>query len=91
MLIFENSGKTINDWCEEAECSVERFKYWRYKARIQECYGGADQVCENRTWIKTSYDGNGDGGVSICIGSAVIKIGAEFDRQLLRNVVEALS
>jgi hypothetical protein len=88
MQEFNGSGKSMNEWCAEVGCTQHMFKYWRYKVRIHETYQDCD-VAPDTQWIEMPQPSIG--GVSIRVSGTLVEIEPGFDKQLLRDVVEALS
>jgi len=91
MQEYEQSGKSVTEWCAKVGCTHNTFRYWRYRVRIQETYQ-CDEASLPGGWIKGVLPAGPEvGGVAIRIGAAEIVAHRGFDHALLREVVEALS
>lgn len=90
MQDYERSGKSVAEWCAEAGCTCNMFKYWRYRVRIHETYEPAKAALPDGWVIATPMEGY-ESAISIFIGGAKITVERGFDSLLLRGVVEALS
>jgi hypothetical protein len=94
MADYERSGKKVSQWCEEVGCTRDAFNYWRYRVRIQESETEHDGASSPARWLRAdvpSRTAPPTPGIAVAVGGVEIKIVRGFDRELLREAVEALS
>ncbi len=79
------SGLSARAWCRKAEVAYATFTYWRRRLQAERT------AMPPLTLIQVSEETPSHAGLRISVGVAWIEVPPDFDANLLRRVVAALS
>lgn len=81
-----SSGQSVAAWCREHHVSEQQMRYWLKRFPLKPV------APVSPAWIPVLWDDRSvDGGVTIRAGKVMIEVRPGFDRELLADVVEALT
>ncbi|QGQ97673.1 IS66 family insertion sequence hypothetical protein [Paenibacillus psychroresistens] len=89
---FKSSGLTMAAWCKTHEQSMHQLKYWLKKMNISV----RPRSSSSTHWLPVALPSNklqidGTGNLVVRVGSASIEVPADFNANLLRDLVRTLT
>jgi hypothetical protein len=90
---FKSSGLTMSAWCKDHELSLHQLKYWLKKMNISV---RPRSSASSTQWLPVALTGNKQrldrtGNLVVRVGSASIEVPADFNANLLRDIVRTLT
>ncbi|OWZ84678.1 IS66 family insertion sequence element accessory protein TnpA [Natranaerobius trueperi] len=91
---FRSSGMTTREWCNTHNLSITKLRYWlrKYKDQDLNNYKSTSET----QWLPLKVDNTNQvepetSQMTVKVGQASIKVGPNFDSQLLKDLVRTLS
>jgi hypothetical protein len=90
---FKSSGLTMSAWCKDHELSLHQLKYWLKKMNTSIRPRSSSSSTQ---WLPVALTGNtqildGTGNLVVRVGYASIEVPADFNANLLRDIVRTLT
>ena len=92
---FKKSGKSVPKWCESNGIKVHNLRYWLKKFNDETLITKSECQKETTEWVTVNTAEMNSkinkSPLKITIGKASIEVNNEFDPNLLKDVIKALS